>query len=61
MVGSLFLRSYERSERIYSAMQSRGYDGEPHFLETPAVAKLEVAAAALIVCYAAAVAASAHV
>lgn len=28
MVGSLFLRSYERAERIYDAMRSRGYDGE---------------------------------
>ncbi len=27
MIGSLFLRSYERSERIYSAMLSRGFDG----------------------------------
>jgi cobalt/nickel transport system permease protein len=28
MVGTLFLRSYERSERIYVAMLSRGFDGE---------------------------------
>nr|HID13497.1 cobalt ECF transporter T component CbiQ [Anaerolineae bacterium] len=28
MVGSLFLRSIERSERIYDAMLARGYDGE---------------------------------
>lgn len=28
MVGSLFLRSIERSERIYDAMLSRGYDGQ---------------------------------
>ena len=28
MVGSLFLRAYERSERIYAAMQARGFDGE---------------------------------
>lgn len=27
MVGSLFLRSYERSERVHAAMASRGYDG----------------------------------
>lgn len=27
MVGSLFIRSYERSERVYLAMQSRGYTG----------------------------------
>ena len=27
MVGSLFIRSYERSERIYSAMLARGFSG----------------------------------
>ena len=27
MVGALFLRSYERSERIYAAMQARGFEG----------------------------------
>jgi cobalt/nickel transport system permease protein len=27
MVGSLFLRALDRSERIYAAMLSRGYDG----------------------------------
>lgn len=27
MVGSLFLRSFERSERVYLAMAARGYDG----------------------------------
>ena len=27
MVGALFIRSYERSERVYLAMQSRGYTG----------------------------------
>ncbi len=27
LVGALFLRSYTRSERVYAAMQSRGYDG----------------------------------
>lgn len=28
MVGTLFIRSYERAERIYAAMLSRGYNGE---------------------------------
>jgi cobalt/nickel transport system permease protein len=35
MVGSLFLRSYERSERIYAAMQARGFDGELRYLPGP--------------------------
>jgi cobalt/nickel transport system permease protein len=38
MAGQLFLRSYERSDRIYNAMLSRGYKGElmtihPHQFE----------------------------
>lgn len=35
MVGSLFVRSLERSERVYAAMQARGYAGEPRFLDNP--------------------------
>jgi cobalt/nickel transport system permease protein len=35
MVGSLFLRSYERSERIYAAMQARGFDGQLRYLPGP--------------------------
>jgi cobalt/nickel transport system permease protein len=39
MAGQLFLRSYERSDRIYNAMVSRGYKGElmtihPHHFHT---------------------------
>lgn len=33
MAGSLFLRSLARSERIYQAMLSRGYDGEVRLAE----------------------------
>jgi cobalt/nickel transport system permease protein len=29
MAGSLFIRSLERSERVYQAMLARGYDGDP--------------------------------
>jgi cobalt/nickel transport system permease protein len=35
MAGSLFLRSIERSERIYDAMVARGYDGEVRVLRSP--------------------------
>ena len=28
MIGTLFIRSYERGERIYAAMLSRGFDGK---------------------------------
>ncbi|MBS3908861.1 MAG: cobalt ECF transporter T component CbiQ [Actinobacteria bacterium] len=38
MVGSLFIRSYERAERVYAAMSARGYDGTIKTLEVPAFA-----------------------
>jgi len=37
MAGSLFLRAFERSDRIYVAMASRGYDGEVRLLPLPAL------------------------
>ena len=35
MVGSLFIRSYERSERIYAAMLARGFRGTFHTAQLP--------------------------
>jgi cobalt/nickel transport system permease protein len=35
MVGSLLLRSLERSEHIYQAMLARGYDGQLRTLSYP--------------------------
>jgi len=35
MIGNLFLRSYERSERVYAAMLSRGYNGRMRILSPP--------------------------
>jgi cobalt/nickel transport system permease protein len=32
MIGSLFLRAIERSERVYGAMLARGYDGKSRSL-----------------------------
>ncbi|BEL07691.1 cobalt ECF transporter T component CbiQ [Actinoplanes sichuanensis] len=56
-VGALFLRSYERGERVYLAMLSRGYAGRmPHLDSDPAPARewalsstLPVAAAGIAV------------
>jgi cobalt/nickel transport system permease protein len=42
MAGSLFIRSLERSERIYHAMLARGYDGEIRSLETTPITRKEV-------------------
>lgn len=49
MVGSLFARSLDRSERVHAAMQARGFTGELRFLDTPAVRGVEVLAACLLV------------
>ncbi|HET7738040.1 MAG TPA: cobalt ECF transporter T component CbiQ [Tepidiformaceae bacterium] len=46
MVGALFIRSYERSERVYAAMQSRGFDGQYHYLKTRGLRPTEWAALA---------------
>jgi len=51
MVGSLFLRTYERSERVYAAMQARGYDGEPRFLSNRALRAMEVVLVVGLVAY----------
>ncbi len=52
MVGSLFLRSYERSERIYAAMQARGFEGEFRHLHSRSLRPPEILAlgAALLLC-----------
>jgi cobalt/nickel transport system permease protein len=33
MVGTLFIRSYERGERVYAAMLARGFDGQTRTLD----------------------------
>ena len=43
--GSLFVRSFERGERVYLAMASRGYDGSLPALEEHAASRLEWLAA----------------
>ncbi len=48
MVGSLFLRAYERSERIYAAMQARGFEGEFRHLRTRSLARVEVVSLAML-------------
>ena len=50
IIGVLFLRSYERSERIYFAMISRGFGGRLHFsppLKMPLSGYLTIAAGIL--------------
>jgi len=33
MIGTLFIRSYERGERVYAAMLARGFDGQSRTLD----------------------------
>ena len=42
LVGNLFLRSYERSERIYAAMLARGYTGQMRRLDPPPLTRKAV-------------------
>jgi cobalt/nickel transport system permease protein len=35
LIGMLFLRSFERGERVHSAMLARGWDGTARTLEGP--------------------------
>jgi cobalt/nickel transport system permease protein len=42
MAGTLLVRSFERSERIYVAMLARGYRGDLRVLDTPAVAATDL-------------------
>lgn len=52
MVGSLFIRSMDRSERVYAAMQARGFNGDLLFLTTHEVRGRDVVWAALLLTYA---------
>ena len=33
MIGTLFIRSYERGERVYASMVARGFDGHSRTLD----------------------------
>lgn len=42
IIGVLFIRSYERGERVYAAMVSRGFDGEMRSLKPPKLGRQDV-------------------
>lgn len=44
MAGSLMIRSFERSERVYNAMLARGYQGAMHTLDEPHLHQADLAA-----------------
>lgn len=43
IIGTLFLRTYERSERIYQAMLARGFTGELRALAEPTLSRRDLA------------------
>lgn len=47
MIGTLFLRTYERSERIYQAMLARGFNGEIRVLRPARVGRHDLACGSL--------------
>lgn len=61
MVGSLFLRSLNRSERVYVAMLSRGYNGEMRSLERFTLTQRDIVVAAATVSVAALIQAYARI
>ena len=44
LAGSLFIRAYERSERVHLAMLSRGFDGRPQATTAPRPARASLIA-----------------
>lgn len=48
IIASLFLRSYERGERVYAAMLSRGYKGELPTLEITSLSRGDVAGGGIV-------------
>ncbi|TEU15687.1 MAG: cobalt ECF transporter T component CbiQ [Anaerolineales bacterium] len=61
MIGTLFLRSYERSERIYAAMLSRGFTGEIHTLKDTSLPQKDVITLAALLTLLVAVEVMAHI
>ncbi len=52
MIGSLFIRTYERGERVHQAMMSRGYRGTPMTVEAPRSRRRDRLALALTIVFA---------
>ncbi|HBE49008.1 MAG TPA: cobalt ECF transporter T component CbiQ, partial [Cyanobacteria bacterium UBA11369] len=47
MMGSLFIRTYERGDRIYQAMLARGYQGIPPAYDVPSGGRRDIVALTL--------------
>lgn len=51
MVGTLFIRSYERGERVYAAMLSRGYEGQAMGIDSLSFTAVDAYFTALVVLF----------
>jgi cobalt/nickel transport system permease protein len=51
MIGTLFIRSYERGERVYAAMLSRGYEGQVRGIDTLSFTPVDAYFAAIAVLF----------
>ena len=60
MAGSLFIRTLDRSERIYMAMLARGYDGNLRQIGSPPLERRALAFLAASLCLCASIAAAAR-
>lgn len=49
MIGALFIRTYDRGDRIYQAMLSRGYNSLPTVAEAPKTKAIDISALTLTV------------
>lgn len=49
MIGSLFIRTYERGERVYQAMLARGYQGLPPVEKVPKGGRRDIVALTLTI------------
>jgi cobalt/nickel transport system permease protein len=49
MIGTLFIRSYERGERVYAAMVARGFDGHSRTLDSLQFRRVDAAFTAAMV------------
>ena len=51
MIGSMFLRTYTRAERVYQAMLARGYSGDVHTMTDWRPGRRDAVFAAVSICY----------
>jgi cobalt/nickel transport system permease protein len=51
MAGQLFLRSYERSDRVYNAMLARGYTGHMQTMNPHVLRRLDYVVTGIVIIF----------